>query len=68
MDDEKEIVLELKHNTLSHSPHADNALAIGGADGRIDGAEKKWFRDARAFERLSHDAGHERFDINGYVW
>src|ERR1700736_935141 len=41
MNDEKEIVLELQDNTLSHSPHTENALPIGRADGWIDGTEKK---------------------------
>src|SRR6185312_9484531 len=36
MYDEKKIVLELEHDTLSHPPHAGDGLAVGGADWRVN--------------------------------
>ena len=67
MNDEEEIVFELQYNPLSHSPHTENPLPIGRADGWIDRTEEKWLGDAGALERLSHNARLERFDVDGYV-
>jgi hypothetical protein len=67
VDDEEQIVLELQYDALSHAPDAGHQLSRCLTDWRIEGAEKKRFRDARPLQTLSDQARLERFYIDGDV-
>jgi hypothetical protein len=53
MNDKKQIVLELHHDSLSHAADSDHELSGGVANGRVDGTKQKRLGDARSLESLT---------------
>src|SRR5919109_1717988 len=64
MEDEKELSFHLPHDALPDAAQVDHAASFGGRERRIDRAQQRRAGDARALERLAHDAGGQRLEIN----
>ncbi len=64
VEDDEEIAVEREHDALAEAPEADDAASLELTRRGRDGAHQKRVADPKAFERLTEDAGVQRFEID----
>ena len=67
MQDEKQILIELKHDSFAGSPNAAHGQASERLDRRIDRAEDERAVQLQAIEALTDQALLQCFDVNDDV-
>ena len=64
VQDQPEVAFQSDGDALAKPAQPPDDTSFDGVDGRMDGAQQEWRREADTFERLTENPFFQRFDID----
>ena len=64
VQDQPEVTFQADGDALAKPAQLPDDTAFGGADGRFDGAQKEWCREADTLQRLTENPFFQRFNVD----